>query len=48
MYLIMNTAISHQWGMPEPCDVAHCSTCWHCYDCTNPGTRMVVNDGGDR
>ena len=20
MYLIANTAISHKWGMPEPCD----------------------------
>ena len=40
MYLILNTAISHQWGMPEPCDTPpnqHCAACWICYDCTNPG-----------
>jgi hypothetical protein len=37
MYLILNTAISHRWGMPEPCPADTCSACWHCYDCTNPG-----------
>ena len=42
MYLIMNTAISHQWGMPEPCDIAHCATCWRCYDCTNPGKGIGI------
>jgi len=37
MYIVLNTAISHRWGMPEPCPVDQCSMCWHCYDCTNPG-----------
>eukprot|EP01036_Dinobryon_divergens_P023593 gene23593-31955_t len=37
MYLILNTAISHRWGMPEPCPWPSCGACWRCYDCTNPG-----------
>ncbi len=37
MYLILNTAISHRWGMPEPCPKDQCAACWVCYDCTNPG-----------
>ena len=40
MYIILNTAISHRWGMPEPCDHEHCSACWICYDCMNPGTVL--------
>ena len=36
MYLILNTAISHRWGMPEPCDAKNCAACWLCYDCINP------------
>ena len=45
MYLILNTAISHQWGMPEPCDIANCPTCWRCYDCTNPECQCGLPDG---
>lgn len=45
MYLILNTAISHRWGMPEPCDRAHCDTCWICYDCTNPECQCTLPDG---
>ena len=37
MYLILNTAISHRWGMPEPCPVETCPVCWRCFDCLNPG-----------
>jgi hypothetical protein len=37
MYLILNTAISHRWGMPEPCPVETCPMCWRCFDCLNPG-----------
>ena len=36
MYLILNTAISHQWGIPEPCPKDQCGACWVCYDCMNP------------
>lgn len=38
-YIILNTALSHNWGFPEPCDGVGnptCKACWHCYDCTNP------------
>ena len=42
MYLVLNTAISHRWGMPEPCPVDQCAACWHCYDCTNPGTLTLL------
>jgi hypothetical protein len=42
MYLILNTAISHRWGMPEPCPADTCSACWHCYDCTNPGEASAT------
>lgn len=38
-YIILNTAVSHVWGFPEPCDGIDkptCSACWECYDCTNP------------
>lgn len=45
MYLILNTAISHRWGMPEPCDIAHCPMCWRCYDCTNPDCQCTLPDG---
>jgi len=45
MYLILNTAISHRWGMPEPCPVASCSSCWRCYDCTNPDCQCSLPDG---
>jgi hypothetical protein len=45
MYLILNTAISHRWGMPEPCDIAHCPMCWRCYDCTNPECQCSLPDG---
>jgi Glycosyl hydrolases family 16 len=44
MYLILNVALSHLWGMPEPCDSEHCSACWICYDCTNPGTRITTSN----
>jgi hypothetical protein len=40
MYLILNTAISHRWGMPEPCPIETCSMCWRCYDCTNQGQLL--------
>merc|ERR1712178_568104 len=33
MYLILNTAISHRWGMPEPCPKDQCDACWTCFDC---------------
>jgi len=45
MYLILNTAISHRWGMPEPCDIAHCPMCWRCYDCTNPDCQCTLPEG---
>eukprot|EP01031_Cornospumella_fuschlensis_P026553 gene26553-32090_t len=45
MYMILNTAISHRWGMPEPCPVDTCSACWHCYDCTNPECQCSLPDG---
>jgi hypothetical protein len=45
MYLVLNTAISHQWGFPEPCDREHCSACWQCYDCTNPDCQCALPDG---
>ena len=45
MYLILNTAISHQWGMAEPCDHDHCSACWLCYDCTNPECQCSLPNG---
>ncbi len=45
MYLIFNTAISHRWGMPEPCDITKCPTCWRCYDCLNPECQCTLPDG---
>lgn len=45
MYLILNTAVSHRWGFPEPCDIAHCPVCWRCYDCTNPDCQCSLPDG---
>ncbi len=45
MYLILNTAISHRWGMPEPCDITHCKMCWRCYDCTNPDCQCTLPKG---
>ncbi len=41
MYLILNVALSHNWGMPEPCPVDSCSACWVCFDCKNPGTYVL-------
>ena len=43
MYLILNTAISHRWGMPEPCPRSSCGACWRCYDCTNPGNMLCMS-----
>ena len=45
MYLILNTAISHRWGFPEPCDVSTCSSCWICYDCTHPDCQCTLPNG---
>eukprot|EP01038_Epipyxis_sp_PR26KG_P013556 gene13556-18192_t len=45
MYLIINTAISHRWGMPEPCNISACSMCWRCYDCTNPECQCTLPKG---
>ena len=42
MYLVLNTAISHRWGMPEPCDIAHCPSCWRCYDCAHPDCQCTL------
>jgi hypothetical protein len=44
MYLILNTAMSHRWGMGEPCAVEHCAACWHCYDCTHPSCQCSLPD----
>ena len=47
MYLVLNTAVSHSWGFPEPCDKDACGVCYHCYDCTNPGgysTLLLLHD----
>ena len=44
-YLILNTAVSHVWGFPEPCDgigKPTCSACWECYDCTNPDCQCSL------
>lgn len=41
MYLVFNTAVSHSWGFPEPCDKNTCGVCYHCYDCTNPGRHTL-------
>eukprot|EP00598_Pedospumella_elongata_P002282 CAMPEP_0184971486 /NCGR_PEP_ID=MMETSP1098-20130426/3712_1 /TAXON_ID=89044 /ORGANISM="Spumella elongata, Strain CCAP 955/1" /LENGTH=503 /DNA_ID=CAMNT_0027493617 /DNA_START=31 /DNA_END=1542 /DNA_ORIENTATION=- len=45
MYLILNTAISHRWGFPEPCPADSCSACWHCFDCTNPECQCALPEG---
>jgi beta-glucan synthesis-associated protein KRE6 len=45
MYLIFNTAVSHSWGFPEPCDVEHCGACYQCYDCTNPDCQCTLPEG---
>lgn len=45
MYLILNTAMSHRWGMSEPCANDQCGACWHCYDCTNPECECALPDG---
>ena len=45
MYLVMNTAISHRWGMPEPCPKDECGACWLCYDCTNPECQCTLPEG---
>jgi hypothetical protein len=44
-YLILNTAVSHVWGFPEPCDSVSkstCDACWMCYDCTNPDCQCSL------
>lgn len=43
MYLILNTAISHRWGM-EPCP-ASCPACYRCYDCLNPDCQCSLPAG---
>mmetsp|Transcript_9882 Transcript_9882/g.16405 ORF Transcript_9882/g.16405 Transcript_9882/m.16405 type:complete len:414 (+) Transcript_9882:553-1794(+) len=45
MYLILNTAVSHSWGFPEPCDIEQCSACYNCYDCTNPACQCALPEG---
>jgi hypothetical protein len=45
LYLILNTAMSHRWGMSEPCNADSCDACWHCYDCTNPDCQCALPDG---
>jgi len=45
MYLVLNTAVSHSWGFPEPCDRHTCGVCYHCYDCTNPECQCTLPDG---
>ena len=45
MYLIFNTAVSHSWGFPEPCNVQACSACYHCYDCTNSECQCALPEG---
>ncbi len=45
MYLILNTAISHRWGMPEPCPKDTCGACWECYDCMNPECQCALPKG---
>lgn len=45
MYLTLNTAISHRWGMPEPCPKDQCDACWVCYDCMNPECQCSLPKG---
>ena len=45
MYLILNVAMSHQWGFPEPCDVAHCGACYSNYDCKDPASWCALPKG---
>lgn len=45
MYLIFNIAISHRWGMPEPCNVHECNACYQCYDCHNPDCQCSLPRG---
>ena len=45
MYIILNVALSHNWGFPEPCDPLTCSACWACYDCTNPACQCALPYG---
>eukprot|EP01039_Chlorochromonas_danica_P004434 gene4434-4858_t len=45
MYIIMNIALSHRWGMPEPCPVSRCAACYQCYDCTNPDCQCALPEG---
>lgn len=45
MYIIMNIALSHRWGMPEPCPVSQCAACYKCYDCTNPECQCALPEG---
>ena len=41
-YFVINTAMSHIWGMPQPCDVSRCNACYSCYDCTNPDCQCSL------
>lgn len=45
LYLILNTALSNNWGFPEPCDKEHCDACYHCYDCHNPDCQCSLPEG---
>lgn len=45
MYMILNTAVSHRWGMPEPCPKDQCGACWICYDCLNPECQCSLPKG---
>ena len=45
MYLIINTAMSHQWGFPEPCKTDACAACYHNYDCSDPAAACALPEG---
>jgi hypothetical protein len=45
LYLVLNTAVSHSWGFPEPCDIAECAACYQCYDCTHPDCQCSLPEG---
>ena len=45
MYFILNVAMSHQWGFPEPCDVKNCDACYKNYDCTDPTAQCALPKG---
>jgi beta-glucanase (GH16 family) len=44
-YMIFNVAISHMWGMSEPCDMTRCSSCFVCFDCANPECQCSLPEG---